>query len=94
MNGLPVTPTPTISPAAAALVQPVERLAQLGEAAGPKVLGLVWSKPLSSVISAKRAGAGQVDVADEEWVTTSSGNESSAASRTVVGGAHAAASFP
>lgn len=49
MNGLPVTPTAAMSVRAAteSSASPSAR-----SPAGPNVLGLVWSRPLSSVMSA------------------------------------------
>ena len=63
MNGLPVMPTPMISPAAASFSTWSSAASRLASDCGPKVVGLVWSKPLSRVISAKRPGTRQVQVA-------------------------------
>ncbi|OPZ51813.1 MAG: hypothetical protein BWY91_02576 [bacterium ADurb.BinA028] len=52
MNGLPVRPTAWISPASARARKPSKQACNPAMLAGPKVLGLVWSKPLSRVTSA------------------------------------------
>ena len=65
MNGLPVTPTPTISPASARACSRSSASPSAASVAGPKVLGLVWSTPLSRVISARARAAGQGDVPHE-----------------------------
>src|SRR6478609_7217259 len=52
MNGLPVTATATISPASArSRRRPIVSVRPAIDG-GPNVLGLVWSKPLSSVMRA------------------------------------------
>ena len=52
MNGLPVTPAAAISPAAARASTASSAALSDSSPCGPKVFGLVWSCPLSSVISA------------------------------------------
>ena len=52
MNGLPVTATATMSPAAAAASTWSSAAASDVSPPSPKVLGRVWSRPLSSVMSA------------------------------------------
>lgn len=64
MNGLPVMPAPTMEPAMASCSTWSIAAFRLASDCGPKVVGLVWSKPLSSVMSAKRpAPKRQVQVA-------------------------------
>ena len=81
MNGLPVTQIAARPGMACA-----STMAALSSSSppGPKVFGLVWSKPLSSVmIAAVPAPSGRSTVRSFEWVTTSSANwidSSSAAS--------------
>src|SRR5487761_819677 len=52
MNGLPVTPAAAISPAAARVSTASSAAFSDSSPCGPKGVGLVWSCPLSSVISA------------------------------------------
>src|SRR5580693_8065121 len=58
MNGLPVTPTAAISPAAARASAASSAAFSDSSPCGPKVFGLVWSCPLSSVISASTPALG------------------------------------
>src|SRR5665647_1881521 len=74
MNGLPVRPTPTISPASARTRSVSSTVDRPARVAGPKVLGLVWSKPLSSVISTNvPAPCGRAMSRASALVMTSSG---------------------
>jgi len=52
MNGLPVTPTATISPRSARAATASSASRSASSPAGPNVFGRVWSRPLSSVMSA------------------------------------------
>ena len=52
MNGLPVTPTATMSPRSARAATVSSASFSESSPAGPNVLGRVWSRPLSSVMSA------------------------------------------
>ncbi len=53
MNGLPVTPKPTISPFAARSAAASTAFSSSARPCGPKLFGFVWSKPLSRVTSTK-----------------------------------------
>jgi len=52
MNGLPVTPTAVMSPRAARAATASSASRSASSPAGPNVFGRVWSRPLSSVMSA------------------------------------------
>ena len=73
MNGLPVTPTAAIVGPRAATASSASFSAS--SPAGPNVLGRVWSRPLSSVMSAiVPAPSGSSTSRTSALVTTSSGN--------------------
>ena len=75
MNGLPVTPTAAISPRWARPATASRAPLSSSRPAGPNVLGLVWSKPLSRVIRASvPAPSGRSTSRTYACVTTSSGN--------------------
>lgn len=64
MNGLPVMPIPAIAPSAASFSTWSMAAFRFASDCGPKVVGLVWSRPLSSVMRANLpAPAGEVEVA-------------------------------
>ncbi len=78
MNGLPVTPTAAISPAAARAATASRAALSDSSPCGPNVLGLVWSWPLSRVISASMPTAPRSTSRTMARVTTSPGKASSA----------------
>ena len=72
MNGLPVTATASISPAAARAASSSRVFAYSSRLAAPSVFGRVWSRPLSSVMSARVLPEGRGMSRTYECVTTSS----------------------
>ena len=81
MNGFPVTPAATIAPSSASLATSSSAASMLIRPRGPKVVGLVWSKPLSRVTSANLpAPPGRSSTCTGACVTTSSGNAAVACS--------------
>ncbi len=71
MYCLPVMPTAWISPAPARALRLASVAPSSVSVAGPSVLGRVWSRPLSSVMSARILPEGRVMSRTREWVTTS-----------------------